>query len=41
MELLLEEILVGDFDTYILTVNHSGNEELDNLGGGDLIFTLV
>jgi hypothetical protein len=34
---ITETIVVGP-DTFILTVFHSGNEELDNLGGGDLIF---
>lgn len=36
---ITETIVVGP-DTYVLTVFHSGNEELDNLGGGDLIFYL-
>lgn len=34
---ITETLVVGP-DTYVLTVFHSGNEELDNLGGGDLIF---
>jgi hypothetical protein len=36
---ITETIMIGA-DVYVLTVNHSGNEELDNLGGGDLIFFL-
>ncbi|MEM5563701.1 T9SS type A sorting domain-containing protein [Psychroserpens sp. AS72] len=36
---ITETIVVG-LDTYILTVFHSGNEELDDIGGGDLIFYL-
>jgi hypothetical protein len=36
---ITETIVVGP-DSYVLTVFHSGNEELDNLGGGDLIFFL-
>ena len=36
---ITETIVVGP-DTFVLTVFHSGNEELDNLGGGDLIFFL-
>lgn len=34
----ITETIVDGTDTYVLTVFHSGNEELDNLGGGDLIF---
>ncbi|WP_430466910.1 T9SS type A sorting domain-containing protein [Winogradskyella ouciana] len=34
---ITETIVVGS-DTYVLTVAHPGNEELDNLGGGDLVF---
>lgn len=36
----ITETLVDGSDNYTLTVNHSGNEELDDLGGGDLIFYL-
>lgn len=36
----ITETLTNGADTYVLTVFHSGNEELDNLGGGDLIFYL-
>ena len=36
----ITETIVSGGDTYVLTVFHSGNEELDNLGGGDLIFFL-
>ncbi len=36
----ITETLTNGADTYVLTVFHSGNEELDNLGGGDLIFFL-
>ena len=36
---ITETITLGP-DTYVLTVAHSGNEELDNLGGGDLVFFL-
>ncbi|WP_298900709.1 T9SS type A sorting domain-containing protein [uncultured Psychroserpens sp.] len=36
---ITETITLGS-DTYVLTVAHSGNEELDNLGGGDLVFFL-
>nr|WP_321232467.1 T9SS type A sorting domain-containing protein [uncultured Psychroserpens sp.] len=34
---ITETVVIGP-DTYVLTVFHSGNEELDNLGGGDLVF---
>ncbi|WP_299272859.1 T9SS type A sorting domain-containing protein [uncultured Psychroserpens sp.] len=37
---VITETIVSGPDTYVLTVNHSGNEELDNLGGGDLVFFL-
>nr|WP_321232468.1 T9SS type A sorting domain-containing protein [uncultured Psychroserpens sp.] len=37
---VITETIVSGTDTYVLTVFHSGNEELDNLGGGDLIFFL-
>ncbi|MBU2920707.1 DUF5011 domain-containing protein [Winogradskyella psychrotolerans] len=36
----ITETIVSGGDTYVLTVFHSGNEELDHLGGGDLIFYL-
>nr|WP_321246700.1 T9SS type A sorting domain-containing protein [uncultured Psychroserpens sp.] len=36
----ITETIVSGGDTYVLTVFHSGNEELDNIGGGDLIFFL-
>ena len=36
---ILETVSTGG-DTYVLTISHQGNEELDNLGGGDLIFYL-
>ncbi|MCD2257902.1 T9SS type A sorting domain-containing protein [Psychroserpens luteolus] len=36
----ITETIVNGSDTYVLTVAHSGNEELDNLGGGDLVFFL-
>lgn len=36
----ITETIVNGADTFVLTVFHSGNEELDNLGGGDLIFFL-
>jgi hypothetical protein len=36
----ITETIVDGPDTYVLTVFHSGNEELDNLGGGDLVFFL-
>ncbi|WP_298893001.1 T9SS type A sorting domain-containing protein [uncultured Psychroserpens sp.] len=36
----ITETIVSGPDTYVLTVDHSGNEELDNLGGGDLVFFL-
>lgn len=35
---ITETIISGD--TYVLTIFHTGNEELDDLGGGDLIFYL-
>lgn len=36
---ITETISIGA-DTYVLTVFHSGNEELDDIGGGDLVFFL-
>ncbi|WP_460220696.1 T9SS type A sorting domain-containing protein [Psychroserpens sp. MEBiC05023] len=36
----ITETIVSGPDTFVLTVDHSGNEELDNLGGGDLVFFL-
>ncbi len=36
----ITETLTNGADTYVLTVFHSGNEELASLGGGDLIFFL-
>ncbi|WP_405570124.1 immunoglobulin-like domain-containing protein [Winogradskyella sp. Asnod2-B02-A] len=36
----ITETIVSGGDTYVLTVFHSGNEELDHLGGGDLVFYL-
>ena len=36
----ITEVISIGADTYELTVFHSGNEELDNLGGGDLVFFL-
>ncbi|WP_460220695.1 T9SS type A sorting domain-containing protein [Psychroserpens sp. MEBiC05023] len=37
---VITETIIDEGDTYVLTVAHSGNEELDNLGGGDLVFFL-
>ena len=34
----ITETIIDGSDTYVLTVFHTGNEELDNLGGGDLVF---
>ncbi|MDO6595504.1 T9SS type A sorting domain-containing protein [Oceanihabitans sp. 2_MG-2023] len=39
-EVTITETIVNGGDTYVLTIAHSGNEELDDLGGGDLIFYL-
>lgn len=36
----ITETLIKDGDTYVLTVDHSGSETLDDLGGGDLVFYL-
>lgn len=36
----ITEVLIDGTDTYVLTVLHPGNEELDDLGGGDLVFYL-
>ena len=36
----ITETILNGGDTYILTIFHSGNEELDDLGGGDLVFYL-
>nr|WP_321227236.1 T9SS type A sorting domain-containing protein [uncultured Psychroserpens sp.] len=36
----ITETIIKDGDTYVLTVDHSGSETLDDLGGGDLVFYL-
>lgn len=36
----ITETIIDGSDTYVLLISHPGNEELDDLGGGDLIFFL-